>query len=92
MKRPLRQGLRLLVKNVRVRGRYRLVSLVGPWIAPPSGEPLRLNGLNILLDHRIEQHRMMYYGLYEQNMMNFLKRNLRAGDVVLEPGANVAYV
>ncbi len=92
VKSRLRQGLRLFVTNVPVRGRYRLVSLVGPWIAPPSGKPLPLNGVNILLDHQVEQHRLMYYGLYEENMMNFLKRNVRAGDVVLEPGANVGYV
>lgn len=92
IKRPLRGLLRSLVHAVPVRGRYRSVDLIGPWIAPPAEVPFRLNGFDILLDHQVRQHRLMYYGLYEENMMNFLKKRIRAGDVVLDPGANIGYV
>ena len=91
-KRPIRGLVRSLVHAVPVRGRHRLVDTVGSRIAPPAETPFRMNGFNILLDHRVRQHRMMYYGMYEENIMNFLKERIRPGDVVLDPGANIGYV
>lgn len=92
IKRPVRKGLRALVKAVPVRGRHRLVDKVGPWLAPPFGEPLALNGMFLVLNHQVRQHRMIYYGLYEEGLMNFLSLHVRPGDVVLDPGANVGYI
>ncbi len=92
IKGPARKGLRFMVKTLPLRGRQRLVDLVGPWIAPPIGEPLALNGMFLVLNHQVRQHRMIYYGLYEEGMMNFLSLHVRPGDVVMDPGANVGYV
>ena len=33
----------------------------------------------------------MYYGLYEENIFNFLRRYLKPGMVVFDPGANMGY-
>lgn len=91
-KRPLRGLLRMAVRAFPVRGRYRLVKAVGPWIAPPPNEIFRLNGVNMELDPAIFSHLAIYYGLYEEPLVNFLKRHLRQGDIVLDPGANIGYI
>lgn len=44
------------------------------------------------LDHTLFFHRAIYYGLYEESLVNFLKTRLRPGNIVLEPGANIGYI
>lgn len=92
VKRPLRHLLRQAIRHVPVRGRHRLVKWAGPWLAPPPGDLFRLNGVVLDLDHALFSHRAVYYGLYEESLVNFLNARLRPGDIVLEPGANIGYI
>ncbi|MBK6628438.1 MAG: FkbM family methyltransferase [Flavobacteriales bacterium] len=87
---PLRTITRQLTR-LPVRGRHRLADLVGEWTN--TGEPIEIvrNGVRLSLDLGIRQHRMMFFGLYEVNIMNFLSRTLRPGMVVFDPGANMGY-
>lgn len=90
--RPLRAGLWLFAQAWSFRGRYRVVDYVSARIAPPAGSALRVNGVSIGVNQTSRHHRFMYYGLYERGMVRFLGKYLRKGDVVLEPGANIAYM
>lgn len=89
--RVLRQALRSLTSTVPFKGRYRLADKAGHWLAGDLHEVVSINGIRVELDHNVLTHRMMYYGLYEENVVNFLKRDIRPGDVVFDPGANIGY-
>lgn len=89
--KPLRLALRALTRNVPFKGRYRLADKAGHWLAGDLHEAVDINGVKVELDHNVLTHRMMYYGLYEENVVNFLKRDIRNGDVVFDPGANIGY-
>jgi FkbM family methyltransferase len=69
----------------------KLADKLGAVIAPSSPEELVVNGIRIQLDHSILTHRLMYYDLYEENVMNFLKGYLEPGMIVLDAGANIGY-
>ncbi len=90
LKTTVRSLLRTLTR-IPLRGRHRLADQVGLWAASDTTEVIRINGVRIELDHRVRQHRMMYYGLYEENIFNFLRRYLKPGMVVFDPGANMGY-
>ncbi len=51
-----------------------------------------IHGLRVELDHGLRSHRFIYYGLYEESILNYLRRRLKPGMVVLDPGANVGYL
>jgi FkbM family methyltransferase len=89
--RSTRTALRWFTQHVPIRGRMKLADKLGALIAPPGPEELVVNGLRIQLDHSILTHRLMYYDLYEENVMNFLKGYLRPGMIVLDAGANIGY-
>jgi FkbM family methyltransferase len=89
--RPLRTLLSGFTHAFPVRGRHRLADGWGARLAPPGTTLLRMNGVGIELDHHVLQHRMMFYGLYEEHMVNYLKRHVRPGQVIFDPGANVGY-
>jgi FkbM family methyltransferase len=89
--RVLRQALRSLIRTVPFKGRYRLADKAGAWLAGDLQEVIGIHGINVALDHQQLLHRLMYYGLYEENMMRYLRRAIRPGDVVFDPGANIGY-
>lgn len=92
LKAPLRKLLRTTVTAFPVRGRFRLVQLAAPLLAPPPGRLYAVNGVNMALDQGLFMHQLIYYGLYEPRLVNFLRRQLREGDIVLDPGANIGYI
>jgi hypothetical protein len=79
----VRQALRALTSNIPFKGRYRLADKAGALLAGDLHEVIDMNGLKVELDHNVLTHRMMYYGLYEENVVNHLKRTIKPGDVVL---------
>jgi FkbM family methyltransferase len=89
--RALRRSLRWLIRALPVPGRYRLADKLGALLGQGGKEVLQLNGVRMELDHANLLHRLVYYGLYEENVMNHLRRTLRPGDVVVDPGANIGY-
>ena len=91
LRAPLRSSLRWFAQHVPVRGRLKLADKLGAVIAPGAPETIHINGINVRLDHSILTHRMMYYDLYEENVMNFLQGYLRPGMTVFDPGANMGY-
>ncbi|HMU14591.1 MAG: FkbM family methyltransferase [Bacteroidetes bacterium] len=89
--KALRLALRALIQAAPFKGRYRLADKAGAALAGDLHEVFGLNGVGVGIDHAVLTHRLMYYGLYEENVMNFLRRDLRPGDVVFDPGANIGY-
>ncbi|MBL7981524.1 MAG: FkbM family methyltransferase [Flavobacteriales bacterium] len=83
-------GLRWLMKQFPVRGRHRLADMVGKWPAEKSAVR-EINGIRVELDRDIQYHRMMLFDLYEENIMNYLRKRLKPGMVVLDPGCNIGY-
>ena len=51
-----------------------------------------INGMHIPIDHSLAMYRYIYYGLYEEEFIRFLKRVVRTGDVIIEPGMNIGYI
>ncbi len=91
MRTSIRSSLRWFSRNIPVRGRLKLADKLGAIIAPKEAELFNVNGINVELDHAQLTHRMMYYDLYEENVMNFLKGYLKPGMIVFDPGANMGY-
>ncbi|MCB0793160.1 MAG: FkbM family methyltransferase [Flavobacteriales bacterium] len=92
MFKPLaRRSIRWLTTHLNIRGRHKLADRIGAYVAPDAPEIIAINGIRIELDHRIMGHRMMYYGLYEEHNMNFLRGYLKPGMTVFDPGANMGY-
>lgn len=90
MKTFLRKLVRSFTKNVPVRGRHKLAEAMG---ALGNGkELLNINGFLIEIDHSILWSRHLYYGIYEESLINFLRKNIKEGDIVFDPGANMGYI
>lgn len=90
MRNALRSALRWFNAHVPIRGRHRLAATLGRWLAEPI--TIRyINGIKVELDRDIAYHCMMLYGMYEENIFNYLKNRLKPGMVVLEPGCNIGY-
>lgn len=87
----VRRLIRGIVANVPVRGRHRFVSMVAPLISKGK-ENVRIGSLSIVIDHAEDFCRNMYYGLYEPHLTNWIRRNIRTGDVVIEPGVNIGFI
>ncbi|HLP10809.1 MAG TPA: FkbM family methyltransferase [Flavobacteriales bacterium] len=93
MKLFLRKILKWWCSVVKVRGRHKLANKLGNIIQPKGGKDHVTIGKIVLpIDHSIPMYRYVYYGIYEEDFVSFLKRTLKPGDVVIEPGANVGYV
>ena len=86
-----RQIFRALVRSAPFPGRYRLVETIGRRLGRDRSDTLMLNSVRMELDQGNILHRLIWYGLYEENVMNHLRRTLRPGDVVIDPGANIGY-
>lgn len=87
----VRQALRACVSHIPFKGRYRMADVLGAVLANDLHEVIDINGVHVELDHGMLIHRMIYYGLYEENVMNYLRRTIRPGDVIFDPGANIGY-
>lgn len=70
LRSSIRSSLRWFSRNVPVRGRLKLADKLGALVAPQKIELFPLNSINVELDHAQLTHRMMYYDLYEENVMN----------------------
>lgn len=88
----LRKALRYFCTTFPVRGRYRLADKLGKVIAPSEVEYIDVSGTSMPIDHSVAMYRYIYYGLYEEHFVNFLKREIRKGDIVIEPGVNVGFI
>ena len=86
-----RHLLRSVLSRVQVRGRHRLVDRLGSSLGSEL-EVLDLAGLRIEIRHDLSNSRMMFYGVYELHLTNWIAREIRPGDRVIEPGANVGFI
>lgn len=87
-----RHSMRYLFSNYSFRGRHRLSDKLGKVLAPNGVEVIKLNDVHFPVDHSLEFYRYMYYGVYEERFVNHLKKVVREGDVIIEPGVNVGYI
>jgi FkbM family methyltransferase len=75
-----------------IRGKTKLRSWTDPILAPYGNVELRKVGpCRISLSHAHEATRNMAYGYYEQRELAAVRKFVRAGDTVLDVGANVGY-
>lgn len=87
----MRRGLRALTTRVPVRGRHRLVQAISDHLGADT-EVFNCGSLKVRVDHRLAFSRAVYYGVYEEHLINWIARNLRPGDQVIEPGTNIGFV
>lgn len=92
LKKLLRVFLRFLCHLLPVRGRHRLADKLGRLIAPNYIEYIKIGDILFPIDHSIRMYRFIYYGIYEEEFINFLRRVITKGDVVIDPGTNVGYI
>lgn len=90
MKALLRSLIRWFVRTFPVRGRHRLANTVGGWAAEPV-TVREINGIRVELDREVQYHRMMLFELYEENVLAYLRKRLKPGMVVFDPGCNIGY-
>jgi FkbM family methyltransferase len=89
--RAARNVVRLLCRWIPIRGRHRLVAGMSGALAT-GRELVRIGALNLEIDHSVRSARSVYYGIYEEHLVNWIYRTIRPGDVVIEPGTNVGYI
>ncbi|MBK6473569.1 MAG: FkbM family methyltransferase [Flavobacteriales bacterium] len=93
LKKAIRRTLRRILPVLGIRGRHTIADRIGKWAAPdPPIEMISINGVAIEIDHRLSTCRHMYYGIYEEQFLNFLRRTLVPGDVFFDLGANIGYI
>ena len=88
------QGLRLLCTRLRVRGRYRLASMLWPLIARPGLYVDLPFGPRIRLPLNVSEPRLqakMFLGTYAALQTEWLRRTLPRDGVFLDVGANIGY-
>ncbi|MBK8227279.1 MAG: FkbM family methyltransferase [Flavobacteriales bacterium] len=90
MKALLRNLIRWFVRTFPVRGRHRLADTLGGWAAEPV-TVREINGICVELDRAVQYHRMMLYDLYEEDVLAYLRKRLKPGMVVFDPGCNIGY-
>lgn len=90
MKALVRAFIRWVARTFPVRGRHRLANTLGGWAADPV-TVRSINGIRVELDRSVQYHRMMLYGLYEENVLAYLAKRLKPGMVVFDPGCNIGY-
>lgn len=87
--------VRLLVSRWSFRGKSRLLNTFESCLARLGGvqRPLQvyINGLPMKLDLRLSAHRDMYYGLYEEAEIRFMRRCLDGNSVFMDVGASEGY-
>lgn len=77
-----------------LRGRTRLTRWLHRWLCPQGSAcvvTLTLDGVSIDLDVAEQSQASMFYGFYEPNEIEFLRRTLRPAQVFVDAGANVGY-
>ena len=93
LKNAIRSTLRRVLPSSGMRGRHAIADHIGKWATPdPPVELVSINGVTIEIDHRLTSCRHMYYGIYEEPFLNFLRRTLVPGDVFFDLGANIGYI
>ncbi|MFZ1332414.1 MAG: FkbM family methyltransferase [Flavobacteriales bacterium] len=93
LKNAIRRTLRRLLPVIGIRGRHAIADSIGKWAAPvPPIEMISVNEVTVEIDHRLSTCRHMYYGIYEEPFLNFLRRTLVPGDVFFDLGANIGYI
>ncbi len=90
--RIFRTSLRAFCAAFPIRGRHRLANSVGKILSPANEEIINIGGIQFPVDHHVEMYRYIYYGIYEEYFVNLLKRIVKQGDIIIEPGANVGYI
>lgn len=85
----LRSLLRRVIGICRFRGRYLLADRLGALLGAGAVEHVTRGGVHMALHQDQLLHRLIYHGLYEENVAAYMRRNLRPGEVVIDPGANI---
>lgn len=95
MNRWIRKGkkaLRLLWSNPKEFWACLKLNL-HPLFYSNSSAEICLNGIHFRIDFDLDPAmKNMYYGVYETEIIALLKKYLKAGDVVIDVGANVGYI
>ena len=93
MKFLFRVFFRWYCKTFKLRGRHRIANSIGKLIMPMGGhEVIKIGTINFPIDHNIPMYRYIYYSVYEEEFVDFLKQIIKPGDVVIDPGTNVGYI
>lgn len=92
MKKLIRKTLRMIFGLLPVRGRHRVADMLGELLDSGKIEIVRIGEVLFPIDHSVEWERYMYYNLYESEFIAHLKRNLKEGDIFIDPGANIGYI
>ena len=83
--------LRLLFRLFPIRGRHRIAKAMG-FLFRDRFQPYRIGSFKVMVNLSYEFHRYMILGLYEEGLVNWIRKNLHPKDVVIDAGANIGFI
>jgi hypothetical protein len=90
---PVKELIRAVTSRLPLRGLPLLFDPFGPVLfRPPSPARLRLGDIDLDLDLSNRLMRTMYFGIFEKELLAYLRLVLRPGDTFVDVGANIGYV
>jgi FkbM family methyltransferase len=89
----MKEHIRTITSRLPFRGLPLLFDYVSPvFFKSPSPAPLRLGDIDLQLDLANRVMRTMYFGIFEKDLLAYMRALLRPGDTFIDVGANLGYL
>jgi len=89
----MKRLVRSITSRLPVRGLSILFDRLGPvFFRSPSPARLRLGEIELEFDLSNRVMRTMYFGIYEKDLLGYMRTLLRPGDTFIDVGANIGYL
>ncbi len=89
----MKKLVRSITSRLPVRGLPVLFDCLSPvFFKSPSPAPLRLGEIELEFDLANRVMRTMYFGIFEKDLLAYLRALLRPGDTFIDVGANIGYL